>query len=464
MGKELKIIPHRLIKPIITTFGETIRVKKCVWSFFSFLALYFCLWGCSFSPPSQINPITVSTPKWSATPISIKPTSSPMIPIPTNTIAPTLAEATVTNVPTILRDQVVMQFKPLQIISQLPDDAIPSDDLFFFGDPPFILHFTPSTQQELLSNNDYLSPSPDGKWIAFSPLVKSSADRRWLIVTFFDGKQQKKIAIDPNLIWFGSYEWLNNNHLILPKMSKNQPRPYPMVVIDPFSGEQTEISSDYSELHLFYSGSAPMVFNYSDVVYDPSLNFVVFQHWEGTNYYEVWNRQKNVLLAKVEDPGLLGLYPLWSPNGERVAIVVQSKSGNQKDHYTDDWISVSREGQAKWITHFSDYFTLARIGSANWSPDGQKLVFWVETIPSECSSHSGQQLAVLDLPAKQVTNYCIAGSEHGDAAPPVWSLDNEYIAVKNSEGLYLVNLDQGWASHIPGINHGTPGGWLLRNP
>ena len=93
---------------------------------------------------------------------------------------------------------------------------------------------------------------------------------------------------------------------------------------------------------------------------------------------------------------------------------------------------------------------------ANWSPDNQRVAFWLQTKPELCPNdkQGWVNLAVLDIQTQQVINYCVSG-EAFSAPDPVWSLDGRYIAVHN----YLVDPDQGWAAPISGIDI-WPIGWL----
>jgi len=115
------------------------------------------------------------------------------------------------------------------------------------------------------------------------------------------------------------------------------------------------------------------------------------------------------------------------------------------------------------LTDFGTSFTSNYIGGASLSPDGKKIAFWLYLRPSP---YVDQQLAVLDLERQQVTNYCIPGSLHLDAARPVWSLDSRYLAVQNQYELnkgriILVDTQQEWAVEIAEIIPiGWPAGWL----
>jgi hypothetical protein len=438
-------------------------MDKCLRYGLLFLLICSLVNSCSPIPFFTDKETTVVATELNVTSTLPNPTISQTFKAPVHTPFPTQLSAT--NYPDFPPDN-VMIYHPLNIAVQLLNSTMPPDDLIIGSDPSFIYHFNPTIHKENLPDTSCLSASPDGKWFVYCPLSEDTPARRWLIAESYDRKQKKTVPMDMDLLFFNAYLWLDQRRLIFPRVPRlNSFRPYSMVVMNPFTGEQFELSSNYPGLKLFYTGPAPMEFGYSDVVYDPSLSLVIYPQWGEQNYYVLWNRQKETEVAKVEDKGILGHYPLWSPDGKQFAVAIKHESGNEKANHTEDWVLMSREGQTERLTHFSDYFTKAQIGSANWSPDSQKLAFWINTEKGLCT---GQRLAILDVPTKRVTNLCVPGSYHGDAPPPVWSLDSHYVAVRNTEEnsfrFILVNIEEEWAAKISDSDSGEPLGWIKRVP
>ena len=115
------------------------------------------------------------------------------------------------------------------------------------------------------------------------------------------------------------------------------------------------------------------------------------------------------------------------------------------------------------LTRFGDYFSSSEIGSAsNWSPDGQKLAFWIDLIPSSCP---GLRLAILDMGTKQVTDTCLPGMADY-APPPIWSLDSRYLIIRDASAspikVILVDSENSQAFDITSlIGDSQPVGWLV---
>jgi hypothetical protein len=406
---------------------------------------------------------------------------------PTETEIPTTVELLVTSTPlptaipltttAPLVPEKIVKFQPFEITSGMPFDAKPMGALAICGDSSIqLLKFKPEVKMETIPGIAdeifCLATSPDGKWITYEQDFKESSTGAgsWLIIQSADGQQHKKVPRDQSWLNFGDYVWLDNQHLIFnnfinpPDIQRTQADPaYPIVVVNPFTREEIELSSDYKELGLGITGPVgTMGFNYSDVVYDPSLELVIFPAWGGEhNYIILWDRRSQTVLAKVEDrSGGFGHYPLWSPDATQFAVPVVNAIQDQ--HTIEEWYSVSREGQVEQLTHFGDYFSDSDIGPAsNWSPDGQKLSFWVDLSPSPCP---GLRLAILDMNTKQITDTCLPGSPDY-APPPIWSLDSRYVVVRDANAAemktILVDFENGQAFDITTlIGDKTPIGWL----
>ncbi len=422
--------------------------------------------GCSpvegVSTPGSVNPTKTAILGAAELPLTFTP-SSTAVPLPTATLpAP----------------ENPVKFQPFEITSGAPLAVKSMGALAICGDTAIqLLRFTPEVKMEALAGITdeifCLGTSPDGKWIAYEQGFEESptGTGSWLIVQSADGQQQKKVPMDPNWDSFGDYTWLDNQHLIFnnfiyrPDIQRTQAYPaYPVVVVDPFTGEHVELASDYAGLRLGINGPVgTLAFNYSDVVYDPSLDLVIYPAWGGEhNYIVQWDRRSQAVLAKVENQsGGFGRYPLWSPDATQfAAAVVNAQSA---EYAIDEWYRVSREGQVEQLTHFGDHFSSSEIGSAsNWSPDGQKLAFWVDLIPSPCP---GLRLAVLDMNTKVVTNTCLPGRSDY-APPPLWSLDSRNIVVRDASApaikTILVDLENNRAFDVTTlVGDSRPIGWLI---
>lgn len=418
---------------------------------FIFLLVLILLSSCSsvIGIPNTVEPALTFTPS----PTAVPPTAT-ALQIPEN----------------------IIKFQPFEITSGVPSATNPMEALALCGDFTIqLLHFASEVKLETIleSSNDLYCKaiSPDGKWIAYDQDSDESPTGRWLIVESVDG-QQKKIPSDEHWRDFGDYVWLDNQQLIFndfsnpPDVQRSQTYPaFPMVVVNPFTGKQTKLSSNYSELHLGISGPASRLdFNYSDVVYDPSLDLVVFPSWGGEhNYIVLWDRREKTVLAKVEDQsGGFGDYPLWSPDAAQFVVpIVNAIKGN---HVIEEWYSVNRQGKVEQLTYFGDYFSDSDISFANWSPDGHKLAFWLNVFPSPCPN---LRLAILDVTTKQVVDTCLPGSS-SYALPPSWSLDSQYIVIRNYDAspvtTILVDSENGQAFDLTSLIGDTfPAGWLHYN-
>ena len=388
-------------------------------------------------------------------------------PSPIVTSSPIVASPTIEE--TVLPPENILQYQLLEISPELPSDVKPTDSLVIWSDPLQLIRFGPQVHLETIPgvdrNANCLTTSPDGKWLAYCPVSNDSPTGQLLVVQSADGHQQKKIPLDMYLHNVGAYgfpPWLDNQHLIFLRLVPNEypHEGYPIVVINPFTGKHSKLVSNYPDFQRSPAGPAGhMDFGYSDLVYDPSLNLVIYPSAIGGSYIVLWDRQAKSALAKVEVA--IGYYPLWSPDAKQ--FVVPLLVPKQSDNIIEEWFRVSRDGQVEQLTHFGDFFVSSEVSAEySWSPDSQKLAFWLDVSPSLCS---GMNLAILDIPSKQVTNTCIPGRP-GYPLSPIWSLDNRFIAVvssgKDSRQAILVDAKESQAFDITNITDGSlPLGWLV---
>lgn len=383
-------------------------------------------------------------------------------PLPTATPSPTGAIATsaITQV-----DESILKYQPLPVSPNAPADAMLSGTLILSGQHPYRLNLEHRAQDEMSNDVRFLGVSPNRKWLAYYQQI--DAGTSWLVVETANGQQIAKLPMNEDWVSYTeSGAWLNNERLVFnlwkDRLSSQVPGIYPSVAVNPFTDDYQDLALDYPDLRPTIGGPAGTLhFVYSTVVYNPSLTSVVYPQTtpQGT-YIVLWDRQSQKALARIEDLNEFGHAPLWSPNGEWFVVAVSYQLGKPFSEWTEEWLSVGQDGQIRRLTQFTDFFDYARISTATFSPNGQSLAFWLDTKPGLCE---GQHLAVLEMEALHVTDYCVPGSIYGDAPPPIWSPDSRYIAVQNYyednfSHVILVDTEQGWAAEIG--ENAYPVGWL----
>lgn len=355
-----------------------------------------------------------------------------------------------------------MIFKPVEIIPSLPAGVRPSGALVLAGPNSFLLHFDDTLRLEPLEESDCLSTSPDGQWLAY-------CNGRRLYIESADRQQQNMIWLEYNLIEFGAHLWVNKQQMVFSSLKEYENGIHPVVVVDPFTGRHVQSPIDFPGFNgsICGPGGGTYQLNYAPLVYDPSLTLIVYPDMESNPANIVlWDIQAEKALAKIEEGICFGNYPLWSPDGLRFVVANYLKGSKPTTgEAIEEWASVSREGQVEWLTHFADYFEEVEIEDANWSPDGQRVAFWLRTKPELCQNEKQDwvNLAVLEIQTQHVINYCVSGDAFS-APAPVWSLDGRYVAIRifddNHLGrILLVDPEQGWAATIAGTDI-WPVGWL----
>ena len=336
------------------------------------------------------------------------------------------------------------------------------------GDPSYRLDLGQNSKQEIPAGRCCFSTSPDRNFLAYFLIDENPDTEDWVVIEGSNGKEINKLPISKD--WLVSYPtWLDNTHLLFSARNDSAVS-MSVVIVNPFNGKQQEIASDYRDMKSSDqdSGISSLDFVIYPAVYHPSLDLVVYPKRHGTDCFVVlWDRQVQRTVAELEDFGCFNHIPVWRPDGELLAVALIPKREipyKATSISTQEWFSISRDGDKQLLTNFGDTFDSVTISSnASWSPDGQRLAFWLSTNPPLCSE--GAYLAVLELNAQEVTYYCINGTSGSYSESLIWSPDSQYLVVESlteNRPVILVDVLHDWATQI-GENL-DPQGWLSGEP
>jgi len=278
--------------------------------------------------------------------------------------------------------------------------------------------------------------------------------------------------------------WLDENRLLisLRKGERNDSQADSLIILNPFTGEQLELLSDYPGMYLVnidWYGVGWGGFAHSGTVYDPSLTRVVYyKDTFGISLLDLQTRQELVHL-----PGGKGNGPIWRPDGSGFIINLPEPSVRQESAEGSQWYEdqngslwyVNRDGVVRQLTNLQSYATSYDIQGYQWSPDGRQVAFRLlaktsspyPDIYPDTDPLSLNRLAILDMETGVITDTCIpAGESQWDV---IWSPDGHYILVddfyQNSwpqKGrAFLVSVNQGFAMQV--AENVVPVGWLKDN-
>jgi len=247
--------------------------RKIGW-FLVFLVLASCL------PKNQTTPPAVATTTTTPTvPILSSPTISPL-PNPTSTVT--------------------TEPKPLDIACiDVAPEILSSIDLrgkvilrpINWNEPPYFLDLQTGSKNSLPYSEVYsaeeFSASPNHKWLAYFA-GPSLVDSR-LVVVDSDGNVIFEKPNDRLQKWYVIDTWLNDQHLM---MEKNETLPgislaipLPVVILDPFTGEETNLDNNFPEMVSLYPQVRWDDYGYSASAYDPTLTKVAYASVDSDKNY-----------------------------------------------------------------------------------------------------------------------------------------------------------------------------------
>lgn len=443
---------------------------------FTFITLLIALFLISCENDSHIpNVVETSTKALVSTNTPLPTATFTHTPTKTATPSPTNTEIpSKTPTPTI-PPETRLQVQCLEVLLAIPTGAI-SDGIVVLGSrsgnqvrgyDTYLLDMTTGQTTTIsVPNETQLKHvvSLDRNLIAYSRFTSDNDGHRikQLIIATADGHIQKEISWEDK--WAYILRWTHDQRILLTyddpdlRDRENWSAVYAYLVYDPFSGEQ-------ELLHPIFPGyltnaMPPYWDGWFGAVYDPTLSRAVVPKVLSENEelyaFALWDVSAQELVSSLEnifvEPVVwsdVAPKPVWSEDGTHFAFV---------GHLFDDdppefeLYQVSRDGQVEQLTHIN---SIARFREFpfEWSPDGRKIAILLDLHPEI----DGENILVLDLETKEITDTCISASGNLSAFEPypplIWSPDGQKFLVKDwmddsHSRIILVDIEQGFAAQI----------------
>ncbi|MEK6754353.1 MAG: hypothetical protein AABZ00_19015 [Chloroflexota bacterium] len=296
------------------------------------------------------------------------------------------------------------------------------------------------------------SVSPDKKWLAYRTELSDGSGEVYVIGN--DGDLFKKY---PMADWWSLMDWLDNDHLLVSKISKQNP--YSTLIFNPFTGEtEKELVANYPDIFKGYSGELYSWDQYglSEAVYNQNLNMVIYPKTPIT--LVLYNMSTQNKIVEIADDSASSQAPMWLSNG-REFIVDITTNNSTGDQYQDELFKIDINGNMEQLTNLLDLgYSNVAIQNFGESSDGQYVAFWFAQIGLGPS-----RLAVLDLMTLNVKVFCDLA---GGLMPPAWSPNNEHELLVDGTfgglenyGTIFVDVDSGLTAQVEkGV---IPLGWLI---
>lgn len=454
-------------------------MKKCT-------TLLYCL-GIISLLVSCSGTITTSAPlpgqDLSATPSPLPITATGQLSThtPMPSVTPTQPPATATTAPKFTPSPTAMPtFNPItglrtQCLEPAPalPEGVRLEGKLVLGNEYYFLDLETGKQTPLALDTrgiNGLEISPNRKWMYYtdcgetkwgSECVDAIASLEEVVTTFAHHNDE----------WMWEW-WLDNDRLFIIPFSLAPTNS--VIVLNPFSGEETELSLDLPDP---YYVTPDNVIYFLPINLDPTLTRAVYFDREGIGRLILWDIPANKMLAwlpypivpdePVFPPGI-GSFSGWSPDGNQFAITspVTFSDPAGVTPAAEELFSISREGQVRQLTHLSAGYEFVSISGLQWSPDGRHIAFWLRTSGEANPSLEDlvARLAVLDTVTQEVTDYCIGTSKF--TRLPIWSPDSQQLIISflsedSEQPIILVDLENGFAALIAKDVQSSIKGWML---
>ena len=419
----------------------------------------------------SLSPTTIAVPTMTV-PRPVTPTRVPPTPTPTLTSTPTIPP------------EARLKIHCLDVLQTFPPQANSQGIVILNSHTSpdiFLLNMATGAKTQLAKQNENLkhfAVSPGKERMAYERglLNQPGGGGKQLVIAAADGQPQKAIPWEKG--WVGIPGWLNDEQLII-NMAGNDPdedtakKPATLLMVNPFTGERRVLPPDFPEISYEY----PVLYweGWSETIYDPTLTRVVYP---GPGYV-LWDLESNRALATLRSRFLHP--PRWSPDGAQFVVAADPDFGEYRFGY--ELFSVSRDGELITpLTNLKAYYPASDMWGYSWSPQGNRIAFWLSTDPDAVDSndHAAQRLGVLDLATQEVTDYCIPlDAYRGDpflgtipffasgVTSPIWSPNGQQLIVESryaqdASRVILVDVVQDFAVQIADTM--LPAGWMKSGP
>jgi hypothetical protein len=324
------------------------------------------------------------------------------------------------------------------------------------------------------SENEYLDNfvvSPNREFLAFNKGVLDSEGENlvedWLVIEDAYGKQQNYLPYNSYSLYYPedgdwrSFYWLNNQQLIIRQFVDLGMDS--MLVLDPFTGTQQELVEEGRIDWIDITAGTGVLWD-ALKIYNSDLTWIVYPGYtfdDSKPSIILFDLQTNQIIANYRNFFYSSLErPRWSPDNKEAAFVLS----NYPSPWKHEIAIIKLDGQVNQLTFLSEIFEQVNILRFNWSPDGQKIAFWLMDTSANLPPH---ELAIVNINTREVTNYCISGV---GSNPPIWSPDGHQLLVASrnpipddySPRVVLIDLVRGYAYQIAeGV---VPAGWMVSPP
>ena len=316
--------------------------------------------------------------------------------------------------------------------------------------------------------NSEQSVSPDGNLLIYRQSKYKTAQSKIVIVTS-NGQVVHGFPDQDN--WVSGVAWLSDEFIRYPIQSQTNSEQIKLYALNIQTGQLHELRTDLPNIAdngspdwgvdswLIYSGIKKGV----NIVYDPSLARVVYPRirdqypFYPVSLYDTQN-DKELAVLDIASAG----DAKWSSDGKYFSIIGSEQSRLEQDIYV-----VSRDGgQFTPLTSLAKLYPKLIFGSYSWSPNSQKIAFWINADGAENIEENNNSLILLDLATKQMVDLCIKG--YGQNLPydvnssvsfmmhgqPVWSPDSKKLLVTNYDADaqkivdFLIDLENNTAYQV----------------
>jgi hypothetical protein len=299
----------------------------------------------------------------------------------------------------------------------------------YIGDLADLLIMSSNLNEEKLIKDIYIREhaiSPQNKYLAYEIYDFENYKIENRIIKIVDANDVTIDEIEYQESW-ADYMWLSENRLLIQDSIEHNP----LILFNIFSNNIEKILYPYFDQPNYDFNDNECLYKwdlcYHKNLYNSTLSRIVYPSYaDGDSQLIFRNIENGNNLNTYKTNFRFGISPVWSPNGDKLAIAINQNSDSRNNDIVNQYelVVFDENGNEIISTDFFKKYKYIFISRLSWSPDNNSIAFLYSTNIDD--PYDYKQIAILNTDTKIVTEFIL---ENKANEAPIWSPNSNYVLI-----------------------------------